>query len=124
MTKHAELRFLASPEFDVEVGHPSDLRTFCVLVEVGIGMRAEVGEDVFRLYICTPSWLQQQLHGVGTEWGNYHLFVTHWDYKSVHAALSALVASISGQDWTSIAAKLSKWLLWEFDDYTPPKPYK
>jgi len=45
------------------------------------------------------------------------LIVAEYDFAAIEKEISAHVAACQGDTWIEIAVKLSRTLMWEFEDY-------
>lgn len=94
---------------------------FGVLLEAQIGPSGGHGEEAFYVTVCSPKWLAEATmsgNGKGYEFVQHRLVVRRWDPALVRRALADLCTHTSGGDWHEVATKLSRYLAWEFDDYT------
>lgn len=113
----AQLRSLFSS--DVE-----DLRSyapgeaFCVTLRALIGPSGLPGEDSFDFEVCSPKWLAGEVGSDVVVSGRFHLFMARFDYETVERYVAKRVAQATGRNWAEVAAKLSRWSRWEFEDYT------
>jgi hypothetical protein len=121
----AEIRSIRSSDADVldsglpvEEWQPSDPETFYVYLEIEVGVRDELGEDVFGVDVCSPKWLlHQEGAGKGYLWARHRLILWRWNFKLVRQAIEELVRRVEGPDWTSVANELARYMKWEFEDY-------
>jgi hypothetical protein len=111
----AELRYLSSPEFDPETGYPADPQCFCALIEAFVGPAGGLGEEAFRMHVCTPQWLHTRTDGGEHLWGDGFLIVPNWDYDRILSTIRHRIESVNGSSWDEIARRLGEWTAWEFD---------
>ena len=115
----AALRQLHSPDLpDLENGSPPDPEHFCILVQAIVGPDDE--EDVresFDFLLCTPSWLADDLGATPYVWGRHHLLMARYDPATLTEAVTSIVSEAEGPDWDAVAAVLSRYGKWEFEDY-------
>jgi hypothetical protein len=86
------------------------------LVQAEVGPSDAPGGDTFSFEVVTPDSLADRV----TErplWLRGVLLVERGDAASVDAALRQLVSSTSGADWPEVAARLGRFLHWEFEGY-------
>jgi hypothetical protein len=101
---------------------PSNPEECCVVMQADIGPVGEEGADTFNFEVCTPSGLAARLDADGRPyWGRGTLVLRSFSWEAVEAALNQYVRSVSGEDWAEVASKLSRFMLWEFEDYQPYK---
>jgi hypothetical protein len=96
---------------------PADPEDFCVLVQAMVGPKGQPGEESFDFIVCTPAWLARAVGVRGFVFGHHHLVVRRYDAQLIEAAIRELCDDISGESWADVAAKLSRYGAWEFEDY-------
>jgi hypothetical protein len=125
---------------------PSDPSHFGLELLVYIGPSTVVS-DRFDLTVCSPSWWKQWVHDRWTDdnddrryepvvsWAGIW-FMSRWDKAEFERALEKVCSEASpGPDWGTVASRLSRSLLWEYDyhydafvnkhpgeSYPPPYP--
>lgn len=120
MTIRAQLRRLHSPDvFDLEHYTPEDAKFFSTLVQAVIGPQQGVGEESIDFLVCTPRWLATQVPNRGYVLGRHYLFLTRYDYIVLRQAIQDVCDQAQGHDWQSVAAYLSRFSRWEFENYKP-----
>lgn len=95
---------------------PEDPHRFGLWLEFRVGLDTSAAADDFRVRVCTPDWIREELVW-GPVWARHVLLVPRFDPALILAELHSLVARCSGPDWPSIATKLSRYAAWEFEDY-------
>lgn len=50
-------------------------------------------------------------------WGRHMLIIDGYDYNVIKTHIERHIANSQGDDWESIAVKLSRVGAWEFEDY-------
>jgi len=95
---------------------PEDSDHFGLWLEFRVGLETSAAADDFRVLVCTPDWIKQELD-CKPVWARHVLLVARFDLPVILAELQSLVARCSGPDWPSIATKLSRYAAWEFEDY-------
>ena len=73
--------------------------------------------DLFQIEVGTPKWLMFNQQSEVCIFGKGKIFVFHFDFQRLSAALNNKVASIEGKSWEEIATQLSSIAIWEFDNY-------
>ena len=113
-----ELRSIWSPDLpDGEL--PSDPTKVWVGVQAEIGAHGSHGADTFSLIVATPLALTD---GGFPRWGHGLLLVESFSWSMVRAALEKVLRHCEAEDWDGIAAKIGRYLDWEFDDYVEFAP--
>lgn len=119
----AEIKELHSPDaYDLATFVPDDPARICVLVQIIAGPEGEPGEESFDVVVCSPGWLSDQVRAHGPTSGRHHLVVETFDWPVLRKYFVNLVHSCEGEDWSEVAAKLSRHGAWEFEDYQPYQP--
>lgn len=112
----AEIRFLHTPDIDPETYVPEDPERFVFLVQLIAGPAGERGEESFGFEVCSPGWLAEQAR-TGPITGRHHVIVDRFDWPALVTYFEKLVTRCTGADWAEVATKLSRYGLWEFEDY-------
>jgi len=115
---HAEIRYLHTPDIDPGTFVPDDPERFAFLVQLIAGPAGEKGEESFDFEVCTPGWLREQARLEGPLNGRHHVIIDTFNWPALQSYFQRLVNRCHGQDWHEIAAKLSRYGHWEFEDYT------
>ena len=88
---------------------------------------AEVGEDTrtegesFAFLVCTPRWLEAEVHKAGYVLGRHYIFVPRYDYARIRQSIASLCEQAEGEGWQSVATSLGLYGQWEWDASQPPK---
>lgn len=77
------------------------------------------GEESFDFEVCTPGWLHELIRRDGPVNGRHHVIIDTFNWPALQSYFQKLVTRCPGQDWHEIAAKLSRYGHWEFEDYAP-----
>lgn len=108
--------WIDSDQISLEDYVPEDPDRFGLWIEFRVGPDTGVAADDFRVLVCTPDWVKQELVWKPV-WARHVLLVPRFDLPVILAELHSLVARCSGPDWPSVATKLSRYAAWEFEDY-------
>jgi len=111
----ARLFRLSADTWDIRTSQPDDPLCFNEKLTAVIGPADFEGGDYFHIDVCTPRWIQQ--HHCGLAWGRFMLIVDKYDYEEIAGFVSRYVESCEGENWEELAAKLSRVMFWEFEDY-------
>jgi hypothetical protein len=115
----AEVKRLSSTDLLDGRSLPEDPSDCCIAMAADIGPVGEEGADIFYFEVCTPSALARRFDDAGRPfWGRGTLLVRTFSWEAVEAALDQYVRSLSGADWDELATKLSRFMHWEFEDYS------
>src|SRR5687768_16133283 len=118
-----EIRYLHSPDvpdYDLSRYAPAENEPFYILVQAAIGPSDEIGEEMFSFLVCNPQGLAARGLELGYLFARHHLIMKKYDYVLLKSAIEKLCNSIIEPDWNTVAQKLSRYGLWEFEDYQPP----
>lgn len=114
----ASLRRLHSPDaLDLRLFQPSDPLNFGILIQAMIGPSDAEGEDSFDFILCTPQRIGADMEAGHFRWGRATLIVSRYEYDPLERAVLAVCEEARGADWSSVAEKLNRFMIWEFEDY-------
>ena len=122
---HASLRSLDSPDLaadSLDSYRPPLPDDFGILLLALIGPSDAAGEEAFYVTVCSAKWLARASlaeNAKGFEFVRNRLVVDRWDPELFRRAIGDLCLRTSGNDWSEVGNKLSRYLAWEFEDYTP-----
>lgn len=111
-----EIKSISTGSFDGDL--PPDPEDCWVNVAVGIGAPGEDGEDTFHLSVCTPRSLATAVEE-SPRFGHGLLIVRRFDWDVVKTEVESLLTRFDGKNWEEVAAKLNRYMAWEFSDYDP-----
>ncbi len=69
--------------------------------------------------VCTPLWLQRVVREQGPVLGRHYVIVEQFSWSAISQFLTRQVEACTGDDWPTVAEKLSRIGRWEFEDYVP-----
>ena len=115
----AELKQLHSPDEDLRSFTPENSDHFGIFIQALIGPKGMEGEESFGIMVCTPKWFasSEPLRN-SYLWTRGYLFVSEYNLDVIQGAIDKLCAQATGDNWAEVANKLSKYSIWEFEDYT------
>lgn len=111
----AVLKGISSDQHNLETWAPEDPSNFFLDLILRIGVGEGARADNFTVLVCTPAWLAGSVWS--PRWGRGSLIVYSYDFGAIRNEIESLIASCVGESWIEIAQKLSRNLLWEFEDY-------
>ena len=113
-----KLKKIHSPDVgDLEHFVPKKFNDFSVLIQAFIGPTNGPGEESFDFVLCTPIWIENEIKKDKYLFGKGFLIVNEYHYESLLNIIQGLCKRVSGNDWNTIAKKLSRFGNWEFEDY-------
>jgi len=96
---------------------PEDPTDFACTFGLTIGPANGQGGEQFYLTVCSPKWLSRRCEKDGFVWGRHHLIVSEYNLKAITGTITRFVERCSGESWKEVAAQLSRFASWEFEDY-------
>lgn len=96
---------------------PEASENFGISIRLMIGPEGTDRSESFDILVCTPTWIQDQLHEEGYMWGRHMLIAQEYDYELIKQSISARISSCTGTNWDEIANKIARFAAWEFEDY-------
>jgi len=95
---------------------PADPSCCLVAVTARIGPAGGDAGDYFQFLVGTPAGLAKEGF---TGWGKALLVVPEFSWSAVERAVDRLLAQCAAPSWQEVAAALSQYLMWEFENYKP-----
>ena len=116
---NAKLKEMYSLELphSLEEFWPDDKGNFGISVRLMIGAEDSPGSESFDILVCTPDWIKNQYAEEKCVWGRHMFIVLEYDVDLIKREVERYIASCTGEDWLTIARKLSGMGAWEFEDY-------
>lgn len=90
---------------------------FEVSMSLDIGSEDEIGADIFQVTFCTPKWLEENCGELEIFIPRFNLIVQKYDYPAFLKKLNEICKMCEGKDWNECGLKLSRYFMWEFEDY-------
>lgn len=118
MKANIKSMWVNNPAIDLNGYCPDVLENFGIWVEFRIGAENSVNADDYRVFVCTPEWLCQNIWE--PKWGRHMLIVRLYDLQIIKKCISDYILSCEGEGWEVIAKKIARNLSWEFEDYQNP----
>ena len=106
-----------TPDGGLASFRPEDAENFVLWITATIGPADGPGEEQFQFRVCTPSWLAAEPLQKGFAFQRHTLLLERWDPDLVERAIGDLCAHTEGADWSEVGGALSRFGLWEFEDY-------
>lgn len=114
---HAKLIELMSPDADLRTYIPDDEDDFGILIEATIGPVDGDGGDLFSFQLCTANWLRKRYISHAVVFLRHVILVSSYDFKRIEESIEEICVNATGNNWLEVAEKLSRYGLWEFQDY-------
>jgi hypothetical protein len=115
-----ELRNISSVDIDdLETYVPDKPEDVFAQVTASIGVEGEAGADLFYFLLRTPEAIRWELAERKRDYllGRGHIVMGDYSYPTLRRAIEYIVSRCEGSDWEEVAAKLSRYGFWEFEDY-------
>jgi hypothetical protein len=115
----AELKSLDSVDAPggLSAFQPEDSEEFAITIGAVVGPPDTPGGDLFYFTACTARWLSANPPEKGFAFLHGHVLVSCWNFDLVQRAISDRCRRAEGRDWNEVAATLSRYGSWEFEDY-------
>lgn len=96
---------------------PEDPEHFSIAVTASIGPADDNGAELFELTVCSSGFVGREPLPEGFEFRRGTLLLDRWDLGLAERAISDLCRRTEGYFWRDVAIKLTRYLLWEFEDH-------
>jgi hypothetical protein len=114
-----------APIVELSEYEPPDPGSFCLTITAEIGPENDEGADLFQWVLCTPDRIPDWLGGLPSLpqnepaylWANRVLLVREWSYERIRRIVGDVLARAEADDWPGVAARLSPYMTWEYEDY-------
>ena len=110
----------AIPSGDIHGFRPEDPTNFSIPVTASIGPANGEGAELFQLTIRSPGYVEPETAGKGFAFERGTLILERWDPDLAERAIGDLCRRTEGYFWQEVAQRLTRYLLWEFEDYQEP----
>lgn len=114
---YAELKRWDTADFPAGQKAPDDSNDFELLILAEIGPSDRAGADWFDVWVMTPTWIMKQLDNQRLFWGRNCHIVARWDLDAILGSIRDLRAAAFGPDWKMTAAYLSRFGMWEYEQF-------
>jgi len=111
-----KLKSIESTEFDLSKYVPIS-EDFCLSLDLLIGPTVDDSAELFRLNVCSPRYVERLVAQEGTAILRGYLIVDGFQLEAIRARIVKLLSAVSGETWTVVANKLSRYFHWEFENY-------
>lgn len=111
---------------DVLLQHysPQDPDCFALVVDAYIRPAGGGPEDMFQFLARSPRALEDELRETSYVLARNYLILPRFDYGLLWKAISDLCESIEGPDWETVARRIGRYGLWEYDDFYGPRDWQ
>jgi Immunity protein 8 len=104
---------------DVQTWCPARPEDLFLGVDIKIGVEGEWGSDDFQLVVASSSAITKHQHQYATKHLDRALVLEEFAWDTVVEYIHQKTLSCTGANWEEIAAKLTEYFLWEYEDYQP-----
>jgi hypothetical protein len=94
---------------------PENLNHFGFWACASIGPVGKVGADLFHVFFCNVAWEENESKWSGVD--RYIRLAAPYDPGQARAQLEHSISECAGTTWDELAAQLSKFSKWEFENY-------
>jgi hypothetical protein len=115
----ATIRYLHSPDVDMETFIPDDPTDIGILIQIIAGPVDGPGEESFDVMVCTPRWLERSVRPESPLIGRHYLIVHRYDPTQIRQYLTSAVESEEAPTWRELAERIGRLGKGEFEDYRP-----
>ena len=113
-----KVKSIMSPDIpDFKNYYPGDEMSFSFLVQLVVGVEGKDGGDVFSVEVCTPKWLLDNYKENDIIFPRGKVIVLKYDIEKILERITTYCESSTGKTWAEIANRISRFALWEFEDY-------
>ncbi len=96
---------------------PCDIEDFEIAISLDLGSVDNEGADIFQVSVITPKWLATKCKNCKIYIPRHCLIIAKYDYQEILKAINEICSLCEGSDWDECSEKLSRYFLWEFEDY-------
>lgn len=113
-----EIKYISSPNVNLESWRPKELKDVCIPITVDIGEEGDDASEIFQAVIATPEGLRDYLDKEGEfyRFSQYYIIVTEYNWKVIKDVIRARVNLCCRESWQKSALLLSRYFLWEYED--------
>jgi hypothetical protein len=111
-----KLKSIASTTFDLLNYVPVN-EDFCLSLDLLIGPADEDGMELFCLSVCSPRFVERFVEQERIAILRGYMVVDGFQLEAIRARIVKLLSGISGETWSDVAAKLSRYFRWEYEEY-------
>jgi hypothetical protein len=115
----ATVRYLHSPDVDLDHFVPDDPEDVGVLIQVLAGPVDGPGEESFDIMVCTPNWLKSWVRSHGPTIGRHYLIVERFEFLRIREYIISVIEAAEGATWQELGLRIGRIGKWEFEDYQP-----
>jgi hypothetical protein len=115
----ARLKHIDANALDFQSFQPEDPECFGFWLNVAVGAAEKDSADDFQVFVCNRAWLERHGGAPPDPSGRHLLLDGTYDTLSARALLEARIDECHGESWAEVVAELSKFGLWEFENYKP-----
>ena len=82
-----------------------------------VGPEGQDGGHLFQVFVCTPSWLENNCPPDGAGWGRHLLIVRAFSRDRTLQEIRSYIDNCTESDFWELAKKVSRVGAWEYEDY-------
>ena len=117
-----KIKNIMSSDIDNLVNYtPVPPDTFEISLSLDIGLENQEGAEIFQVSVYTPKWFLINCRNSEVFIPRHSLIVLKYDYSEIEKNLNDICKMCEGNNWDECSLKLSRYFLWEFEDYMDSK---
>lgn len=88
---------------------------FWIVVEIGIGPRNEIGDELFTVNVASVKRLQKSIESNGIEIGRGLLIMDDFNINLVERTMEQLLRSCERPSWNEVVLAFCRYAFWEYE---------
>ena len=102
---------------DLSTYEEEDAAVFGFTLTFTIGSEGSEGADFFEVFVVSAAYLMQLESARGLSFLRHVILAPDYNIPAVVALVEKYINSLEEDSWEKLAAKISRVLRWEFEDY-------
>ena len=102
---------------DLSTYEEEDAAVFGFTLTFAIGLEGSEGEESFEVFVASATYLAQLESAREPAFLRHIILAPDYNVPAVIALVEKYINSLEEDSWEKLAAKISRLLRWEFEDY-------